>query len=229
MGLEDRMTRTTQMLGGLALVVACALASGCQTVADMAGAQVSLEVPPPDQPAWTGIVVTDDADRLGRTAQAWDEGLDRARRGRFGRRITAEGPLLDPDAALPRATPPPGSYRCRLLRLGQSGARRRAFTALGPFFCYVGVEGDLLAFTQQTGPARPGGYLWEDSGTRLAFVGSTAIGRDALPPAYRAMPERDVVGWVERVGAFRYRLVMPWPTGGGAIDILELIPDVRGG
>jgi hypothetical protein len=164
-----------------------------------------------------------DLDRVDRVADAWEEGLDAARRGGFSSRVRADGALLDPAGALPRAAPAPGSYRCRLVRLG-SPVRRRAYVSDAQSFCYVGVEGELLSLTRQTGPRRPGGYLHSDSDARLIFIGAVASGREDVPPAYGADPERNVSGVFERIGPFRYRLVVPYPEGGPKIEVLELTP-----
>lgn len=187
---------------------------------------------PPERPAgedWRALVRAEDRDRLARLGAAWEEGLARARAAGFGSRLRAEGALLEPGAALPRAAPPPGSYRCRVVRLG-AGPGRRAHAAYPEYFCHIGVEAALLAFTKQTGAERPGGYLFDDGDARLVFLGAMAGPEQALPPAYGEDAGRDAVGVAERVGPFRYRLVMPWPRGGAALDVLELVPvvpDVR--
>jgi hypothetical protein len=138
----------------------------------------------------------------------------------FAVQIRAEGALLDRGATLARAALPPGSYRCRLLRLGG----RRGLTVFPSYFCHVGVEGELLSFTKQTGSERPGGYLWSDGDRRMVFLGALAAPGQSAPPAYGEDPASDVAGIVERVGDFRYRLVMPRPSGGAIIDVLELVP-----
>jgi len=187
--------------------------------------------PPAERPRaedWRALVLAADRDRLDRLDAAWREGLAEARAGRFGAQLRALGSLLDAGAGLPRAAPPPGPYRCRMVRLG-AGPSRAAFTLYPDFFCHVGVEGALLSFTKQTGSDLPGGYLFEDDDRRLIFLGGTARGADSLPPPYGADPERDVVGVVERIGPFRYRLAMPWPRSGAKLELLELVPVVAGG
>lgn len=191
------------------------------------------EVPPamaasvPELPVgedWRAVIRARDLARLDRIDGAWSTGLDEARR-RFRTRIETEGALLEPDGALPRAAPPPGPYRCRMVRLGVA-ARRSALTVYPRYFCHVAAEGELLAFTKQTGSERPGGYFWSDSDQRMVFLGAMAQGNDAGPPAYGEDDGRDLVGIVERVGPFRYRIVFPWPQNGARIDLLELVPFV---
>lgn len=167
---------------------------------------------------WRSVARPEDQDRLARLDQAWTEGLAEARA--FAGQIRAEEALLEPGAALARAALPPGSYRCRLLRLGG----RRGLTVYPPYFCHVGVEGELLSFTKQTGSERPGGYLWSDGDRRMVFLGALAALGQSTPPAYGEDPASEVAGIVERVGDFRYRLVMPRPRAGAIIDVLELVP-----
>jgi hypothetical protein len=176
---------------------------------------------------WRALVSAEDADRIMRADAAWAAGLEAVRAGRLTRRAAAEGPLLDPAAALPRAVPPPGSYRCRVLRLGARGRGARTLSATIPYFCHVGVNGPSLSFTQQTGPERPAGYIYEESEGRAVFVGAFARGREDAPPAYGDDPGREIVGIVERVGSHIYRLTFPWPRGGPPLVVIELIPVVE--
>ena len=135
------------------------------------------------------------------------------------RRGPARSPVLDRSAAQPWPAPPPGSYRCRVWRLAEGRAPRR-FPAQ---FCHVGVEGALLSFAKQTGDERWAGYFYVDGERRMIFLGADAAG-GAARRAMARMRRATSPGVVERVGPLRYRIVMPWPRGGGALDILELVP-----
>lgn len=165
-----------------------------------------------------------DRDRIDRLDQAWRDGLAEAR-ARSAAQLRSLGALLEPGAALPHPAPPPGSYRCRVVRLGGG----RGITVYPSYFCYVGGEGALLSFTKQTGSERVAGYLFADGDRRLVFLGAVAQGAEGTPPAYGTDPDRDVVGVAERVGPFLYRLVMPRPSGGARLDVLELVPAVPAG
>ncbi|GAA4814696.1 hypothetical protein GCM10023232_07800 [Sphingosinicella ginsenosidimutans] len=206
------------------LLSVCGLAS-CQTHPAPGPAAPAETLPSPGQPVWRDAIRDSDLDRLARLDAAWREGLGMARAAGFARRVAGEGVLLDPAAAQPRAAPAPGPYRCRLIRLG-AGPRGRAFTAYPSYFCHVSVDGDELALTKQTGAERPGGYLWSDGDRRMIFLGATAIGDEASPPAYGEDDSRDLVGIVERVAPMRYRLVLPWTRSGAKLDVIELIPYV---
>ena len=173
---------------------------------------------------WTEIATDADEQRLARLGLAWQEALRDARRG-YDREIEAEGALLQPRAALARPAPTPGSYHCRLVKLGKATASAVAFERFKPFFCYVEVEGDLLTIVKQTGSQRPAGRLWEDDRPdRLIFLGSLALGSEEQPLAYSEDPKRDMAGVFERVGPFKWRLVIPWPQSNSKLDVFELTP-----
>jgi hypothetical protein len=169
--------------------------------------------------AWKDVATEADQNRLTRAEEAWRQGLTAA--ARFQTAIRSEGPLLEPDVALPRAMPSPGPYRCRVIKLGG----RPAFAAFKPFDCYVEAEGELLTMVKAGGSQRPAGRLWADSDTRQVFLGALSVSGGA-PPPYGEDTKRDVAGFLERVEAFRWRLIVPYPQGGATLDVYELIPYV---
>ena len=173
---------------------------------------------------WEGIATAADKSRIARLGLAWREALQEARRT-SERDVDAEGALLRPRAALPRPAPTPGRYYCRLIKLGKAEEKAAAFEKFKPFFCYVEVEGDLLTIVKQTGSQRPAGRLWEDDKPdRLIFLGSLALGDEQQPLAYAEDPKRDMAGVLERIGPFRWRLVIPWPQNSSKLDVFELRP-----
>ena len=173
---------------------------------------------------WQGIATPADKQRLARIGLAWQEALQEAQRS-FGREVEAEGALLRPRAALARPAPTPGSYYCRLIKLGKATAKAVAFERFKPFFCYVEVEGDLLTIVKQTGSQRPAGRLWEDDRPdRLIFLGSLALGDEQQPVAYSEDSKRDMAGVFERFAPFKWRLVIPWPQSSSKLDVFELTP-----
>jgi hypothetical protein len=185
----------------------------------------SVEVgPPPKSEAWKAIATADDQDRLARLGLAWQEALDDAKKSNAAD-IRREGKLLLPRSALARPAPTPGSYNCRLIKLGKATPKSRALESFKPFFCYVEVEGDLLTIVKQTGSQRPAGRLWEDDdSTRLIFLGSLALGNEDQPLAYGDDPKRNMAGVLERIGPFKWRLVIPWPQSTSKLDVFELTP-----
>jgi hypothetical protein len=189
------------------------------------GLHPSVEVGPPlKSAAWKGVASVEDKDRLSRLGLAWEEGLSDAARTSASE-IRREGKLLQPRAALPRPEPTPGSYNCRLIKLGKATPKSKAFEIFKPFFCYVEVEDNQLTIVKQTGSQRPAGRLWEDDDpTRLIFLGSLALGDETSPLAYGDDPRRNMAGVLERIGPFRWRLVIPWPQSTSKLDVFELTP-----
>jgi hypothetical protein len=175
---------------------------------------------------WKSVARDEDVAKIEALDGAWAEALAAARRGGFSKQIASEGPLLQPTGALARAAPSPGAYMCRLIRIGPAEPRGAAYNAFKPFFCNIGVNGEQLSITKQTGSERPAGYLWEQEGnsSRLVFLGSLALGTEDAPLAYGDDPTRDMAGVFERVAPFRYRLVIPRPRGTSKLDVIELVP-----
>ena len=212
---------------GIALLLALA-ASGCDSLTKKQVQRPTPMVsvlPQTKSDVWRQIATATDQDRLERLGLAWQGALADARRAGAVTDLRTEGRLLEPRAALPRPAPTPGSYNCRLVKVGRVGARGPAFERFKPFFCYVEVEGDLLTIVKQTGSQRPAGRLWEDDRPdRLVFLGSLALGNEQAPMAYGDDPKRDMAGVFERVGPFVWRLVIPWPQGTSKLDVFELTP-----
>ena len=173
---------------------------------------------------WKGVATDADEQRIARAGLAWQEALQEARRA-APRDVEAEGALLRPRSALARPAPTPGSYNCRLVKLGQATGKGPAFERFKPFFCYVEVEGDLLTIVKQTGSQRPAGRLWEDDRPdRLIFLGSLALANEEQPLAYGEDAKRDMAGVLERFAPFKWRLVIPWPQSSSKLDVFELTP-----
>ena len=192
------------------------------------GAQVEVATPDPNvlPQDWKEVATKADLDRIGRIDVAWTAGLNEARAGRHAAEIDKEGTLLDPAAALARPALPPGTYRCRIIKLGFSAiGRGKGFQSFKPFTCFVSVEKSLLVFIKATGSDLPAGRLWDDGETRLVFLGATAARLGLPAPAYGTFAARDRSGVVERVGDFRWRLVTPWQSKDARIEVMELVPD----
>lgn len=204
----------------LALTVA-----GCTIPEREVPRPVISEDPPTKADIWQNVARPADVQKIQRVATGWSSGLDEARRTGFRDAVRAEGILLDPDISLPRPAPTPGSYSCRLVRLGRENGKGPAFQKFKPFFCYVQVEGDLFTIVKQTGSQRPAGRLWEDDlDNRLIFLGTLALGNEEEARAYGDDPKRDMAGVFERIGPFRWRLVIPYPQNGARLDVFELTP-----
>lgn len=213
---------------GLAWIVALtALAAGCTTPemrARRAGASVTVE-PQAVSEGWKRVATAADQSRINRLGLAWHQSLAEAR-PRHAREITGEGELLTPRAALARPAPTPGSYNCRMIRIGKPDRKSPAYERFKPFFCYVQIDDQgSLTITKQTGSQRPAGRLWDDDDpNRMIFLGSLALADEQEPLAYGDDPERNMAGVVERIAPFRWRLVIPWPQSGAKLEVFELTP-----
>jgi len=211
----------------LATAVLAAALSSCETTKPKLppGVRPTVEVgPPPKSEAWRSVATTADEDRIARLGLAWQEALADAGKTNSAD-IRREGKLLLPRSALPRPDPTPGSYNCRLIKLGKASPAGKSYETFKPFFCYVEVEDDLLTIVKQTGSQRPAGRLWQDDDpTRLVFLGSLALGNEDQPLAYGDDAKRNMAGVFERIGPFRWRLVIPWPQSTSKLDVFELTP-----
>jgi hypothetical protein len=207
-------------------LIALVLLAGCATKPRLpAGMHPSVEVGAPlKSEAWKAVATAADQDRIGRLGLAWQEALAEAKKT-DETEIRKEGKLLLPRSALPRPAPTPGSYNCRMIALGKATPKGKSFESFKPFFCYVEVEGDQLTIVKQTGSQRPAGRLWEDDDpNRMIFLGSLALADEDQPLAYGDDPKRNMAGAFERIGAFRWRLVIPWPQSDSKLEVFELTP-----
>lgn len=213
-------------LGSAIMLVTLAL-TGCTLPGkDEEKPRPVISAPPPtNTEIWQRIASSEDANRIRRVGTAWSTGLEEARAAGSGGEIRAEGKLLDVDAAQPKPAPTPGSYSCRVIRLGKEKGKGPAFQRFKPFFCYVGVEGELFTIVKQTGSQRPAGRLWEDdNSSRLVFLGTIALGSEEEARAYGEDPRRDTAGVFERFAPFKWRLVIPFPQSGARLEVFELTP-----
>ena len=206
------------------MLVALGLAS-CTQPAEEKPRPVISAPPPTKAEIWQDIASSEDANRVRRVGTAWSTGLEEARTAGFGDEIRAEGKLLNANAAQSKPAPTPGSYSCRVIRLGKENGKGPAFQRFKPFFCYVGVEGELFTIVKQTGSQRPAGRLWEDDNVnRLVFLGTIALGSEEEARAYGEDPRRDTAGIFERFAPFKWRLVIPFPHSGARLEVFELTP-----
>jgi hypothetical protein len=174
---------------------------------------------------WRRVATDDDERRLRDVRRAWDRGLAGARDESAGQaEVTAEGPLLDPDVALTEPAPPPGDYECRTIKLG-SQSRSVAFVAYPAVPCtiYPGQVG-TLSFIKTGDAQRPIGRFYPDNDLRMVFLGTLQLGDEVRSYQYGLDRDRDMAGYVQRVGPNRWRLVLPYPHFESLLDVIELVP-----
>lgn len=193
--------------------------------------EASLAGPPPaPSPAaaasvnWRTVATLADRERLRRWRSAWRDALGRARAAGAGPAIAAQGALMEPDAALADPLPPPGDYRCRVFKLGAKASGVRDFAAYPFFACRIERDGALLRFEKVTGSQRPVGRIFPDADGRPVFLGTLMLGDEKRPIGYGRDVDRDMIGFVERVGERRWRLVLPLPAFESLTDVMELVP-----
>ncbi|HEX8621937.1 MAG TPA: DUF4893 domain-containing protein [Allosphingosinicella sp.] len=204
-------------------LVATLAAASCQRVPPPAAEAPRPSVTVEEAEPWRRVASPGDAAALDSLAAGWERALAAARAAGLARRVAAEGALLAPGAGLPRAAPPPGPYRCRYVRLGA-----RKWTASAQAYCYVGVEAGQLSLATELRGLRLGGYLWEvKSADRLVFLGAAARAGSRTASAYGDNPAADARGLVERIGDFRYRLVLAEPDSAAELVVVDLVAAPR--
>jgi hypothetical protein len=212
------MRRSASLLLLLGLPLA-----GCQTPARNAPPPPKGSVVVEEVEAWRDAATPAGVAAVDALDSRWILAVADAKRRGATRTIAAEGALLDGRASLPRAAPAPGPYRCRLLRVAAPGARVRGLVVSRSAFCFIGVEGDQLSFTSEVPGQRLGGYLHETRTSReLVFLGTAAGARGQAVLGYGEDAERDRAGRFERIGEFRYRLLIPG-TAAPELLVFELI------
>jgi len=181
---------------------------------------------PHGEDQWRLIATDDDRERLRDWRDSFVAALDEARKGGNAADVAREGVLLDPDAAQPNAVPPPGDYRCRWVKLGGEDARQPRYVAYTAEPCRVGAPDSAKAMTFQflAGPQRPVGRFLPETYNRMVFLGTLQIGDERGTIRYGDDQQRDMAGFVERIGPRRWRIVLPEPHFESQMDAIELVP-----
>lgn len=133
--------------------------------------------------------------------------------------------MLNPDSAVPGPAIPNGVYRCRVIKLGAKSAGNLDYVAYPGFTCRVRPERDLQRLGKLTGSQRYVGLIFPGDPMRNVFLGTLALGDETRALQYGQDQQRDVAGYVERIGPNRWRLVMPQPQFESQVDVMELSPD----
>jgi hypothetical protein len=177
-------------------------------------------------PEWQKAVSLADHEKLKGLASAWGEALSEADKAGFKRARLAEGKLLEPSSGQLFPAPSPGNYICRLIQVGRASGRQRPFATSKADFCYVGVDDrGRLWIDKQTGSQQLTGSLFNDElPRRMIFLGARKAPGRQRGSQYGEASDRDVAGVFERIGALRYRLTIPRPTGRFKLEVLEFTP-----
>jgi hypothetical protein len=193
-----------------------------------AGCQV-LEHPSGLIPRWTTayreVISEDDRLRLRDWRSSFVAGLDAARKAGHSADIAREGALLDPDAALAGPAIPNGMYRCRVIKLGAKDPGNLDYASYPGFNCRVRPERTLQRLGKLSGAQRYVGVIFPGDAIRNVFLGTLAFADESRALQYGQDDQRDVAGYVERIGPNRWRLVMPAPHFESRLDVMELVPE----
>jgi hypothetical protein len=174
--------------------------------------------------AWREVATPDDRERLMNWRSSFVAALDAAKAAGHSAEIAREGTLLDPDAALANPAIPSGIYRCRVIKLGVKAAGNRAFAEFPSAPCRVKPERDLHRLSKLSGSQRYLGLIFPDDAIRQVFLGTLVLEDERRALQYGQDEQRDVAGYVERVGPSRWRVVMPQPHFESQLDVMELVP-----
>ena len=229
------MTSRSRLIAPAACLALCSCAQGGPSPAADAAAATPAQsggvaVPPPatrtiDRTDWRGTATAADRARIRDWYTAWQDALTDARAHGHAADVAAEGALLDPAAgATGRPLPPPGDYRCRVIKLGARSAQMLSYVAYPAFLCRVATDGDRLAFAKLGGSQRQVGTIWADTEQRGIFLGTLMLGDEQQPFRYGTDDARNLAGLVERLGDNRWRIVFPRPAFESVTDVMELVP-----
>ena len=174
--------------------------------------------------AWRDVATPKDRERLRDWRATFVDALSAARRSGHAAEIAKEGALLDPDAALGGRQPPDGIYRCRVIKLGAKSAGMLDYVSYSPFSCRIRAERELQRLEKLTGSQRYVGLIFPNDAMRRVFIGTLVLGDESRAMQYGEDPDRDIAGFIERIGEDRWRLIMPKPQFESQLDVLELVP-----
>jgi hypothetical protein len=182
----------------------------------------TTQATPPTE-GWQQAATDHDRQRLRDWRAAFAEALKQAR-ATNGAEVDREGRLLDPDAAIGGVPIPDGDYSCRTIKIGAKTAGMLNFIAYPAFRCRI-EAGKAQRFTKLTGSQRPVGLIYPADALRQVFLGTMALGDETQAYQYGRDPDRDLAGWVERIGDRRWRILFPYPHYESTLDVIELVPE----
>lgn len=112
---------------------------------------------------------------------------------------------------------PTGAWKCRVIKLGGL----LPLTVYAQFRCAISEDGKGWLLAKITGSQRTTGYFYQESDTRLIYLGSGYV-LGETPKLYGAGPEFDQVAYAERLGEQKIVLLFPKPYYESNLDLLVL-------
>jgi hypothetical protein len=173
---------------------------------------------------WRAVVTDSDRERLRDWRNSFVDALRAARAGGHAADVQREGALLEPDAALGGGSIPNGLYRCRVIKVGSKTVGMLPYVSYPAFNCRIQPEGKLQGFAKMTGSQRQVGSIFPGDALRQVFLGTLVLGDEPRAFQYGRDTQRDIAGYVERIGPNRWRLIMPRPHFESQMDVMELVP-----
>jgi hypothetical protein len=200
------------------LIIAVALvACGCSLV------EQRTRMLPQDTRNWREIASSTDRERLRDWRSIFVKAVAAARRSHAAE-VDREGVLLQPDAALGGGPIPNGMYACRVIKVGAKTEGLLDYVSYPAFSCRITPENGLQKFRKLSGSQRQVGIIFPGDPLRQVFLGTIALGDELGALQYGLDETRNVVGFVERIGPNRWRLIMPRPHFESQLDVMELVP-----
>jgi len=194
------------------------------TLAACSAIEPSPQVVASDSTNWHSVVTSDDRIRLRDWRQSFLDALAEAEKSGHAADIAREGALLEPDAALADGSIPNGLYRCRTIKLGAKPPGTLSYVTFPPSRCEIRQEGKRQMFARLTGPQRQIGTIFPSDGLRQVFLGTLVVGDETRAQHYGTDDQRNVAGYIERIGPNRWRMVIPSPSFESRLDVVELVP-----
>ena len=174
--------------------------------------------------AYRQVISENDRARLRDWRKSFEGALDAARKSGHAADIMREGVLLDPDSALAGPNIPNGMYRCRVIKLGAKDPSNLDYVSYSGFTCRVRAERSMQRLGKLSGSQRYVGLIFPGDAIRNIFLGTLVLGDERRALQYGQDEQRDVAGFVERIGPNRWRLIMPQPHFESRLDVMELVP-----
>lgn len=109
-----------------------------------------------------------------------------------------------------------GEWRCRTIKTGGLSQ----LVVYDWFKCRVTDDGSGWMLEKLSGSQRTKGRLFDESATKMTYLGSFAV-NDAPLPAYGSGPDSDQVGYAYRLNDNWWRIEFPAPRYESKLDILE--------
>ena len=173
---------------------------------------------------WRSVATDSDRERLREWRTAFTDALRAARASGHADEIAREGALLEPVAARGGGPIPNGEYRCRVTKLGAKSSGLLNYVSYPAFNCRIVQAGAVQDFAKLGGSQRQIGSIFPGDPLRQVFLGTLVLGDESRALQYGRDTERDVAGFVERIGPNRWRLIMPRPHFESIMDVMELVP-----